>query len=146
MPRADRFSLRNLPVGLLLGCALLMRVLVPAGWMPAAGQGLGIQICADGMDGAAAARFAADAQHRFDRALAGSAAGHDRDDGGDHRDKSQPCAFAGLALPWTGSEAPVLAAPLPPEPVFALPAAAPASIGRGLAAPPPPATGPPALS
>lgn len=131
------------PFALLLGCALLLRVLVPAGWMPAAGGGFGIEMCADG---GAVAGFAREAQRRFDQAVAG-AAGHEGS-GGERSDdphKDQPCAFSGLALAWTQPDAFGL---LPPAPAPATtPAPAPiASVGRGLAAPPPPSTGPPAFS
>ena len=129
------------PFALLLGCALLLRVLVPAGWMPAAGGGLRIALCADG---GAMAGFAREAQLRFDQAVAG-AAGHRSGDRGDDPRKDQPCAFSGLALAWTQPDAFGL---LPPAPA---PATTPiralvASVGQGLAAPPPPSTGPPAFA
>jgi len=111
----------------LLILALFLRVLVPAGWMPAAGGSYAITLCT----GAGMAKAWVDGEGRVHK--------EERTKGGiDH-----PCAFAGF-----GS-----IADLPPllEPVFHLFAAAipvlmpvlAVAIGRGLAAPPPPATGPP---
>jgi hypothetical protein len=128
------------PFALLLGCALLLRVLVPAGWMPLPGGGFRIALCADG---GAVAGFAREAQHRFDQAAAG-AAGH-RSDRSDDPRKDQPCAFSGLALAWTQPDAFGLLPPAPAPAVPPLPARV-ASVGQGLAAPPPPSTGPPAFA
>lgn len=125
---------------LLVASALLLRALVPAGWMPA--PGLAIQVCADGSSGVTAQGFAAEAQRVFDAALAG----HEGDRDADRPGKDQPCAFAGLAMAWTGADTPEL-----PEPLLFLMDVVPAApayvaIGQGLAAPPPPATGPPLLA
>jgi hypothetical protein len=59
---------------------------------------------------------------------------------GDH-----PCAFAGLGI--ADSPPPQIAVVVPPLPAIDAPVLARLAIlpGRGLAAPPPPATGPPAL-
>lgn len=143
MSRGARSRLRNAQIVLLLGCALILRALVPAGWMPAAGHGFAIEICADGANGAEALRFAEVARRQFQERL-GPAAPHQRDGSGeqDHAGKDQPCTFAGLAMPWTGTEAPVINLPALAAPVLrSAPAAV--AIGRGLAAPPPPSTGPP---
>lgn len=133
---------RSSPVGLLLACALLLRALIPAGWMPAAGQGLTIEICADGAGGADPA-FAAAAQRQFREALGPAADRQGDGHGADHPGKSEPCAFAGLAFAWTGAgEGPMLPPPAAEDPApRAVPQAV--SVGRGLAAPPPPSTGPP---
>lgn len=139
--RARGSPYRNLPVGLLLGCALLLRAMIPAGWMPAGG--FGIDVCVDGTQDSESARFTAEAQRLFRQALAGTVPAHDRSDGKDGAGKSQPCAFAGLALPWIGAEAPRLIPPRP-APEIAPPGLAAVAVGRGLAAPPPPSTGPPA--
>lgn len=108
----------------LLALALCVRLLSPEGWMPAAG---GLMLC----PGASAAMAMPGPTHRGHEQPAKAA---------DH-----PCAFAQAAT----------AAP-PPTPLL-LPAPAPtaapsvalrltAGPGRGLAAPPPPATGPPAFA
>lgn len=114
----------------LLALALALRVLVPAGWMPAQGQGLAITICSG--NGAETAWVDAQGKiHKHDPAQ-GSMADH-------------PCAFAGMGAPMLGGDvpAPPLALPLARDEIASL-AQAPATIGQGLAAPPPPATGPPA--
>lgn len=116
----------------LLALALAMRVLVPAGWMPAAGQGLAITLCSG--EGAVTAWVDADGKiHKHDPAQ-GSMADH-------------PCAFAGMGAPMLGGDLPAPPAMLPaPRDEIARIAQAPAAIGQGLAAPPPPATGPPATA
>nr|WP_206377020.1 DUF2946 family protein [Sphingomonas sp. G-3-2-10] len=114
----------------LIALALLMRVLVPGGWMPAAAaDGFAITLCTGtGMETAWI-----DAE------------------GGIHKDKpsgeagaDQHCAFAGMGMAMLGGDASAaLAAPAPAQ--VELPARPlQAAIGQGLAAPPPPATGPPA--
>ena len=121
---------------LAVGCALMLRILIPAGWMPIAdAHGLRIVLCGGTGPVEAQVDHAAEGHH--------PAAHHKKsDDRTSHTD--QPCAFAGMALPWTGTD--LAALPLP----FALAALASplaaelVAIGRGLAAPPPPPTGPPA--
>ncbi len=116
-----------------LALVLLLRVLVPAGWMPAQSGGFAVTLCIDG------ARVAAwiDGDGRVHRVDTGKA---DKDMPG----KDSPCAFAATGLPPLPALAAVVAERiaavllLPPLPTFAV------AIGRGLAAPPPPATGPPA--
>ena len=131
--------------------ALAARALVPSGWMVAPG--------ADGVprlalcSGAGVIDLKADADADAD-ADAGAAAAmakampgmhHDGHDGApSHPD--HPCAFVGAALAST--------LPVVDLPVHRAPLAAPAprlrglavAIGRGLAAPPPPQTGPPAFA
>ena len=113
----------------LLALALLMRVMVPAGWMPAAGNGMAITLCT-GM-GPVAAWIDAD--------------GKVHKQGPSDSRSDQPCAFSGLG---TAFDLPtvhdVSAAPLPAGLPLLAAQAATVDIGRGLAAPPPPATGPPA--
>lgn len=121
----------------LIACALIGRVLVPQGWMPVqTDQGWQISICSG------SGPMTIDMPAVMAEALKG--AHHDRG-GQDHGPNDHPCAFSGMAL--------ALDTPLPPA--LALPAlvvenrlpglAPGVSIGRGLAAPPPPATGPPSL-
>jgi len=113
----------------LFAWALLVRLLVPAGWMPAAdAAGPHLVLC----DGGAAAMPAHDMGH-------GKAPMH-------HQGPSDhPCSFAG---PVAAVETPLAAVPLPQAaPRYAVAAVhRDVAIGRGLAAPPPPPTGPPAFA
>ncbi len=107
--------------------AVCLRILAPAGYMTTPDQPFALVICT----GEGALKVKSDPSHQDHNAPQGHA----------------PCAFAGLGV-----------ATAPPEPSAVLahvpfvrataPAARPASMrpGQGLAAPPPPATGPPALS
>jgi hypothetical protein len=125
-------SLRDRIGMALLALALAVRVLVPAGWMPAEGQGLAITICSG--NGAETAWVDAEGKiHKHDPA---------QDSMADH-----PCAFAGMGAPMLGGDVlpPPLALPAPRDEIASL-SLAPATIGQGLAAPPPPATGPPATA
>jgi hypothetical protein len=112
----------------LVALALLVRAAIPAGWMPASDGGRWITLCTG--SGAVAAFVDADGVRHDDPAPAAQ----------DH-----PCAFAGVAVPLTPPLA--IAVPLPSFETArpARLAAATVAIGRGLAAPPPPSTGPPAL-
>ncbi len=103
----------------LVGCALLLRIAVPGGWMPS-DQGRWIELCTgDGMVTAFV-----DARNQM----------HDHDPGQAHEAK-QHCAFAGLAAPFDP--------PLAIDPEFRVAttaAATPArafavAIGQGLVAP-----------
>jgi len=124
-------SQRPRSLAMLALCALLLRAWVPAGWMPAgAAGGILIEPCP-----AAAPVAAAATDHAMHHAGHGPLP--------HHRDEHPSCAFAGLAL--SVLDPPPAALPLAPTPTAeAVPAAdARISPGRGLAAPPPPATGPP---
>jgi hypothetical protein len=122
-------------------CALALRLAVPAGWMPVA-QADGwvrLAIC----PGAAAADPPPMA-HAMHGDAHGHASQHDHDrNRGDH---APPCAFTGLALaaalPDLTSAPPALSFAATIQPVRQ----ALVSVGRGLAAPPPPQTGPPSLA
>jgi len=113
----------------LIALALIVRLLVPAGFMPAAGQGFAITLCTG--DGLTAAWI--DDAGRIHEGKRGSPDGME-----------QPCPFAGFAA---AIRLPDVLLPLM-APVAATAAFVPApialAIGRGLAAPPPPPTGPPA--
>lgn len=139
----DSSRYRGLAVVLLV-CALAMRMLVPSGFMIAPGQGATLILC----PGQGAMPMA------MPHEMAGMAMpGHDMGKSGDkhqgdkHQDKGDnlPCAFSPV-----GATANLvsLAHPMPPVAVTAI---APtlfrifAQPGLGLAAPPPPKTGPPAL-
>ena len=136
-----RVTPANSPLLALIGAALLLRALIPAGWMPTATYGgFAIQLCSSGI-GAERAQHVRRAQEVFHAALTGSET--ERSDKGQASD--QPCSFAAL---------PLLAAPPaaiePPVNTLASAKARPvmigAAVGRGLPAPPPPSTGPPHLA
>lgn len=133
--RSGNPQLRRLMLAL-FACALFVRALVPAGWMPdASAGGLRFAICNGTAESSAAA------QALFEQALgkADSSKQHDKAAPG-----NQPCAFAGTALALTTPDLPALAAaPQASEAVAPAIPAVTVAIGRGLAAPPPPATGPP---
>lgn len=121
------------PTRLLLSLALMLlvlRALVPAGWMPAQQKGQWITICSGA--GVTMAWIGADGKIDKDHAPTKS-------------EKSNHCAFAGLGIAADLSVkipeilAPVFNTPLVPTAITAV------AIGRGLAAPPPPKTGPPSL-
>lgn len=123
--------------------ALLARAMVPAGWMPSAAGGFAVQLCLDGLvEGDAADSFRIRAQQQLDAALAGT--GH-RSDRSEQGQSGKACAFAAAAM--AGPE-PEIAAPPPPPAVIDIPtpAARNVRVGQGLAAPPPPARGPPAFA
>ena len=116
----------------ILACAVLVRVFIPAGWMPTTdGNGMvRISVCT-GM-GAQTAWLDRDGKI------------HKEAPTGGHHDP-QPCGFGILGL---GLEtAPDIVTALPALSAIAamLAARQTLSIGHGLAAPPPPSTGPPSL-
>jgi hypothetical protein len=124
----------------LLGAALLLRALVPAGWMPAqAGGGPAITLCAPGSpDGDPRALAAANAV--FQAALGDH--GQSPDDSHDGLG-AKPCTFAGLTPLAPPSVPDALAHPPAADAAATFPPSLRAAVGRGLPAPPPPATGPP---
>ena len=110
----------------LIGLALAVRLLVPAGWMPAEGRGFAITLCT----GSGAQAVWIDGKGNIHKRAPATAPDH-------------PCAFAGIAAPMLDGEAPL--AILAPAAIRHAALTRPlAAIGQGLAAPPPPATGPPA--
>jgi hypothetical protein len=121
---------------MLLALVLVTRILVPPGWMPAAEGGLfRISLCTAWGPVAAPIDHKGQVHHQLH-----GKQGHSGPDGA----KDPPCTFAGLASAWLIE---------PPTPISAQPLLQPPSVsltslvlavGRGLAAPPPPATGPPA--
>ena len=117
-------NLRRWPAAWLVAFALAVRLLVPAGYMPMAGAA-GLEICA----GQTAGMAPMHGMH------------HDKGAPGDH---DRDCGFA-AAIGWA-ADLPVLILPAVVAPV-ALPVAflrhMLARPGLGLAAPPPPKTGPP---
>ena len=111
----------------LIGLALAVRVLVPSGWMPDQARGFAITLCT----GAGAEAAWVDADGNIHKKAPATAPDH-------------PCAFAGMAAPMLGGDAAVaIVAPASVE--LAAPVRPLVAIGQGLAAPPPPSTGPPAI-
>jgi hypothetical protein len=123
------FPFRNFASALIL-LALAVRVVIPSGWMPSAERGFALTICT-GMDTQTVWMDKSGKLHKEDPAKGKSV-------------EHQPCAFAGAAM---ASDLPSANLHLPMPPV-ALPIVAFAThevaVGTGLAAPPPPAIGPPA--
>ena len=121
------------PSRLLLSLALMLltlRALVPAGWMPAQQKGQWITICSGA--GVTMAWIGADGKIDKQHAPAKS-------------EKSSHCAFAGLGMAADLSVDDVsLPAPLFVAAIVPMLATL-VTVGHGLAAPPPPKTGPPAL-
>ena len=129
----------------LLALILLASNVFPAGWMPdrEADGTFVVRICSQGLTEAQRTRFEALAQARVDHAMHGA----DQDSGDDHQAASDPCPYGVVANAFA-------VPPVPPpmaEPVEGIEADLPllasnVGIGMGLAAPPPPSTGPPIIS
>ena len=111
--------------GWMIGATLLMKLLVPTGYMPVVANGMvGMVLCS----GAAPARSAVTAQavtitsmsaadmtasmpgmmHHQDGVAAAHGSGHE--DGSGHQGKTMPCAFAGLSAPSLAAADPLLLA------------------------------------
>ena len=109
--------------------ALAMRVIIPSGYMPSSERGFALTICA-GMDTKTVWMDKSGKLHKEDPSIGKSV-------------EHQPCAFAGAAIT---ADFPATAFQIVMDPVaLAAPVFAKreVSIGSGLAAPPPPAIGPP---
>ena len=125
--------------------ALMLTNVVPTGWMPAkdnAGHFV-VRICSQGLPEAEKVRIEALAQARMDHAMHSA----DRDSDGEHQAISDPCPYGVMANAFAVPPSPM---PLS-EPVDIVAVDLPlfssnVGIGTGLAAPPPPSTGPPAFS
>jgi len=132
-------SIREMPraaVLAVLALALLTRLAVPAGWMPVTdAHGARLTICT-GMG-------AIDVPEHAMPKMTGMhhAPGDQKQDHGDH-----VCPFTGVAMALAAPILPALA--VPPITVTETTSRqhSAVSVGRGLAAPPPPATGPPSLT
>ena len=131
----------------LIALALWMRLMIPQGWMPSrAASGWTLTLCtgSGAMPAPMAMGGAMGHAHGAGAAHAGPA-GHGHEPGHEHKGMDQhPCAFAGAAQALAEpSWPPVL--PLPPAaaPALLVAALSAVTIGHGLPAPPPPATGPP---
>jgi hypothetical protein len=132
---------------LILACALAVRVLIPAGFMlgQTASGAPALVLC----PGQNELPISAPAMHHDmahmmpgGRVMATHDAGHQNHDPGTDR----PCAFAAVGLAVDMLISAALLAPAPPPAFAALLSHAPSDPGRGLAAPPPPSTGPPAVA
>lgn len=114
--------------------AVSLRVLIPAGYMPGGPGEAAIILCT--AQGVQTVYVGPDGQRAEQPDT--PADGHSGKTSADH-----PCAFSGLAQAFSAE---VAAAVAPALPVAAAPILGPTSRtapGRGLAAPPPPSTGPP---
>lgn len=117
-------------VALLLTVLLAGRMVVPTGWMPVrTAEGLTIMLCS----GADAGEAWVDAGGKLHHGQQPKSKGETGD----------PCPFGTISAPAALPTGPALAVAQPePIPAPARPLQA-VAIGRGLVAPPPPATGPP---
>lgn len=116
----------------LMVVAVAARMLVPQGWMPSRAPGQIITICT-GVDGMTRAVLGKDGKL------------HKLPDGEEHKKSDNPCAFAGMATAVAMPDVPVAdLAPLAATQI-AHSVQNNVTVGRGLAAPPPPSTGPPVL-
>jgi hypothetical protein len=122
---------RHLAAALVL-MALAMRVLVPSGWMPTTERGFALTICT-GVDTQTIWMDSKGKLHKEDPTK-GDAVEH------------SPCAFAG-APPALAANADMAVAAIAPQPRI-VPSFVwqDVTVGHGLAAPPPPAIGPPSFA
>jgi hypothetical protein len=136
---ADGAGMR-LILPLLLLCVAL-RGFIPAGWMPSVDQtGMSLIPCS-GFTPPQPER-SAHSGHDIHAMHHGDAAPRHHDGKAKHDMAGQPCAFAAAAADLPRPDFGAAFKPLAPaEPIF-IPLLA-VQIGRGLAAPPPPQTGPP---
>ena len=116
-------------LGTLLALAIALKLLVPQGWMPDSRGGL--MLCSGKVPVAVPAM---------------THGGHGKHDAPAKQAADHPCAFAGPSMA-AAPPVPLAALTAPPVTSDALPITPFAvAVGRGLAAPPPPATGPPAFA
>lgn len=134
MSRASQtgVTVRSTALIALLVCALFLRIAIPAGWMPMTdASGFHLVMCSGmGPMGPGEQRAMPVAGH--------DGHGKSHDEGGDH-----PCTFAGIGLAMAQPFLPTLVTPPIARTISLDTMVAAAGIGRGLAAPPPPQTGPP---
>ena len=136
----------------LIALALLIKALVPAGWMPQLEGGtLTLRLCGGATPAPASPPAAQDHHGTMSHDAGASSGHHDAHGGQDRHEKEQPtldepCAFAAAGLSWTAPVPGAAPAPLPFAAAIADPHQREVVIGRGLAAPPPPQTGPPLLT
>jgi hypothetical protein len=124
----------QLLLAMVFACALLLRLAVPEGWMPAqTSHGWRLTICT-GMGPL--------------EAMPDMAMDHGANKGtpGNHDKAGSICPFAGLGLATAEPFTPPFPFIAPIVTATAFPLHDIVTIGRGLAAPPPPPTGPPAIA
>jgi hypothetical protein len=119
---------RNLAAALIL-LALALRVIIPSGFMPSSERGFALTICT-GMDTQTVWMDKSGKLHKEDPSKGKSV-------------EHQPCAFAGAAMAADVLSADFQVAMAPVALAIPVFAKREVSVGAGLAAPPPPAIGPP---
>lgn len=131
---------------LILACALAVRVLIPAGFMigQTASGARALVLCPGQNDAPAMPGMHHDMAHMMPDGSMMS--GHDTGKQSHDPGTDRPCAFAAVGLAVDTPISAPLPAPAPPPAFIGLHTQAPSAPGRGLAAPPPPATGPPATA
>jgi hypothetical protein len=115
----------------LVALALLVRVMVPAGFMTAPDGRSGLVICTG--DGAMTISIGAD----------GTVSKSPVDGGQERKASDAPCAFSGAVTPLVSPILALASAPVADHRPVRLALPAHQRPGLGLAAPPPPTTGPP---
>lgn len=132
---------------LILACALAVRVLIPTGFMvgQTASGAPALVLCPGQND---MAMSMAGMPHAAVHMMPDGSmmAGHDAGQHHGDSDTDRPCAFAAVGLAVDVPIPAPLLAPAPPPAFSALQSPVPSDPGRGLAAPPPPSTGPPAFA
>jgi hypothetical protein len=119
---------RNIAAAVIL-LALALRVIIPSGFMPSSERGFALTICT-GMDTQTVWMDKSGKLHKEDPSKGKSV-------------EHQPCAFAGAAMAADVLSADFQVAMAPVALAIPVFAKREVSVGAGLAAPPPPAIGPP---
>lgn len=119
---------RNIAAALIV-LALALRVIIPSGFMPSSEHGFALTICT-GMDTQTVWMDKSGKLHKEDPSKGKSV-------------EHQPCAFAGAAMAADVLPADFQVAMAPVALAIPVFAKREVSVGNGLAAPPPPAIGPP---
>lgn len=119
---------RNIAAAVIL-LALALRVIIPSGFMPSSERGFALTICM-GMDTQTVWMDKSGKLHKEDPSKGKSV-------------EHQPCAFAGAAMAADVLSADFQVAMAPVALAIPVFAKREVSVGAGLAAPPPPAIGPP---
>ena len=121
----------------IIACALLARVLIPQGWMPVeTDRGWRMSICS----GTGPVEMAASPV-----LAAALKAMHPGSDTHDKSANDHPCTFSGLTVALDGPSAPIFDLSAPAAATWLPRVILAVAVGRGLAAPPPPSTGPPSI-
>ena len=140
---------------LIIACALAVRVLIPAGFMIGeAASGAPVLVLCPGQNDVATVTVGMHDDMAHMTPDGGTMAGHDDGTMAGHDvshhpgdpGTDRPCAFAAVGLAVDVPIPTPLLAPVPLPTFATLLSPAPSNPGRGLAAPPPPSTGPPAFA